>query len=289
MHEQVKRRCEAVVVRVSPDVASGEVLNIGVIVRAPDHRFFAAKLISRWTRVASAFPDADVPHLARVARAIVTGCAREYATALELDPHPESITDAVRRFLPDEDASIVLSAPISGVTADPAKTLDELFVRFVTHGVRRTSSHRSRGDDDVWRGVSKVLRDRGLLDKLEPNELHGKHHTERFEASWMNGHLHVARPVSLDLADPEKITEKAAAWTGRVRVLDPKTKDVSVLLVVGMPPESSDPDLVAASTHGLELLREELASIAEVFTEDDAEMLADRIEADLAHHSAAMH
>jgi len=283
----MKHPCQAVVIRLAPDPSSGEVLNIGVVLHAPEHRFLRARFAGSWKRLTEAFPGADAVHLRRVATAISNACDAGYSSQLALDPPPTDVTEAVRRIVPDDDASLLLSRPLSGLTDDPERTLGELFDRYVVYG-QTGEKKTSRGDSDVWRTVASALRERGVLSRLQAHVVRGKHYEESFEHSWKNGHWHVARPLSLDLLDGSDILQKAAGYTGRIRSLDPVKQDTTVVLIVGLPSPSAPSNLREAADRGLGILREQLADedIAEVLVESDASRLAERIADDLNEHDA---
>lgn len=130
----MKRPCQAVIIRIAPDPSSGEVLNVGVVLHAPGHRFLGARFTNTWKRVMDAFPDADRVHLGRVASTILQGCESAYGAQLGLERPPADVISTVRRMVPDDDGSLVLSLALSGLTADPEHTLAELFERYVLRG-----------------------------------------------------------------------------------------------------------------------------------------------------------
>lgn len=281
---KMKERCQAVVIRVAPDASSGEMLNIGVVLHSPSHRYLAARFTSTWKRVTDAFPDADAVHLRRVASSISSSCDVTYSDQLSLTEPPADVIAVVRKIVPDDDASLLLSAPLAGVTVDPERTLGELFERFVVRG-EATEKKVARADEDVWRvALAPILRQRRLLDRLQTHWLKSRHYEERFDHAWKNGVWNVARPLSLDLRDASEIPGKAASWTGRIRSLDPGAQHTNVIIIVGLPALGASRDVRDAADHGLGLLRDQLADqgIAEVMLERDAERLAERIEADLA-------
>lgn len=284
MDGKVKHQCQAVVIRVAPDPSAGEMLNVGVVLHAPGHRYLGAKFTSTWKRITDAFPDADRVHLGRIATAISRACDATYEPQLKMDEPPADIVTAVRRIVPDDDASLLISAPLTGLTSDPERTLKELFDRYVVRG-EAEERKISRNDNDVWREVSGPLRERGVLHRLQVKTLKHKHYEERFDAAWKNGQWNVARPLSLDLVDPQEILHKAAAWTGRIRALDPQQQKTTVVLVVGLPHAETNEKVRKAGRYGLDLLREQLAEekIAEVVVESDAPKLAARIARDLEH------
>ena len=69
----MKQPFQAVAVRYVHDVLTGEFLNIGVVLLCPAAPFAGARFISQWSRVTATFPNAELPHVRRLAAAIQTG------------------------------------------------------------------------------------------------------------------------------------------------------------------------------------------------------------------------
>lgn len=277
----MRHPCQALVVRYAPDPSAGEVLNIGVVVLSPGHGFFGARFVDSWQRITQAFPQADLVHLRRVASLVERACAAVSGAQLSLES-TEDIVAAFHAIIPPDDASLQHSPPLSGVTTDPERTLDELFGRYVTE--RAAAPDREpRRDHEVWREVMTVLRRHGVLGRLQSRTLKGRHYEEQFEAAWRNGVWNVAKPLSLDLLDPHAIVTKAASWTGRIIALEPEKQSTNVHLVIGVPPTSAPAEVRQASEDGLGLLTEKLEDIATVVRESEVEQLAVRIKHDLEH------
>ncbi len=281
----MRKPCQAVVVRYAPDPSAGEVLNIGVVLLAPQHGFFGARFVDRWKRITAAFPQADLVHLRRLASTVERACATASDAQLSLVT-PEDISVAFDAIVPPEDASLVRSPPITGVTADPERTLEELFVRYVVSRAK-APARESRADHQVWTGIASVLRRHGVLGRLQPRTLKGKHYEEQFDAAWKNAQWNVAKPLSFDLVDAHAIVTKAASWVGRIIALEPQAQSTNVHLVIGAPPSDAPADVRQASADGVGLLNDELASrdLATVVPESDADGLAERIKRDLEHQA----
>lgn len=282
--DEMKRRFQATVVRYAPDPSSGEMLNIGVVLICPERRFAQARFIESWRRVTATFPAADFVLLRKLTSALQGACQAAY------DTPQMSSTDDVESFLssviPAQDGALLYSKPMSGITADPERTLSQLFVRFVPSVSEQGSSVRPRRDDEaVWQAVSKPLKERGLLNLLVARQLKGSHYDERFEHAWKNGQWNVAKPLSFDMSDPQSIKKKAANWAGRIRSLQPISQHTKVHLLVGLPPAEASAEIREAANHALALFHEELGSqgIATIVPESDGIALADQIERDLAH------
>lgn len=284
----VKHPCQAVIVRYSPDPASGELLNIGVVLLSPGHGFMASRFLDGWQRVTKAFPEADPVHLRRIASAIETASARHFGSTDQgvlLDKPSDQVETAFDAAIPREDAAIVRSHAIAGLTADPERTLRELFERYVA--VRDIDERRVRRDDDaVWRSVRKRLEARNVASRLQSHTVTGPHEYQLdFDYGWQNGRWNVAKPLSFDLIDPSDIMNKATDWGGRITSLD--SRAATIHLVVGMPPADASNEAKHAAEQAIKILRDKVDAYAEVVTEDDAESFADRIAKDILEHEAA--
>jgi hypothetical protein len=117
-----------VVVRLVPDVARGERINVGVIVFCRQRDFLAARVRLDVSRLAAIAPDLDpvavVPHLQAICD--VAGGA---ATAGPLGVLPPS-----ERFgwLSAPASTVLQPSPVhTGLTDDPQATLDRLFETLV--------------------------------------------------------------------------------------------------------------------------------------------------------------
>jgi hypothetical protein len=286
----MKHPCQALIVRYAPDPAAGEALNIGVVVLSPRHGFMGSRFIEKWKRLMQAFPEADATHLRRVASAIERSCSKHFGAhpdQLLLQPPADEVVIAFDAAIPRDDASIMRSEALSGVTSDPERTLNELFERFVA--ARAPEERRiRRADEAIGRSLLAVLREKQVLHHLGPHVVRGKRYEERFEHAWKNGHWNVAKPLSLDLIDPHDIRTKAASWSGRIAALHSEQR-VGFHVLVGMPSADAPNEVRAAANDGFEILKEQLEQneFAEVVTEDEAEALGERIAVAVRAHEAA--
>jgi hypothetical protein len=283
----MKTPCQAVLIRYAADPSRGELLNIGVLLYAPTAGFLGARFVDSWARITKAFPSADSVHLRRVATAVTKSCSERLSEQLVLDA-PSNVVAALHSAVPADDASLSHSPVISGVTADPTRTLNELFARFVEEEAP-SEERRVRNEQEIWKTLGGAFRARGIHTRLVQRTLTGRHYSEDFEAAWKNGLWHVAKPLSLDLTEPHAILAKAASWSGRIVALDPQSQDARVVLVLGMPSSEAPQPVRDAAEHGAALLREQLVEqeLAEVYPESAAGQLAERIANDLEHSGEA--
>ena len=93
----------------------------------------------------------------------------------------------------------------SGLTANPAETLEKLYNRFVARYNEQQRQHR---DDATWKPVRDLV-ERSLPIVSKPRRsLHHFDHVE-FEHAWKNGAWHCYQPISFDLANEENVRDKA--------------------------------------------------------------------------------
>lgn len=286
MDARLKLPFEAVAVRYVHDVRTGEFLNIGVVMLCTRGPFAAARFLPQWERVTAAFPGAEIVLLRRLARAFERRCDEWSVEAngqQALRPVTELATLLQSVMLPD-DSSVQFSASITGVTADPERTLAELFLTYA--GSTLAGEERaSRDDGDVWRDFATTrLANSSLLKQLQRHVVRSPHYDLSFDNAWKNGMWNVAQPVSLDMLEPRTIRDKATSWTGKLLTLRPQEHDTNVYLLVGMPKKDSLSSVREAANDALAILSANIGREAKVVTEDDGEKLAEKIAEDLAEH-----
>ena len=117
------------VLQVVPRVERGERFNAGVVVFCRRHRFLAARVGLDRARLAALAPEADADeldgHLAMLAR-IAAG--EEDAGAVARLPQSERF-----HWLAAPSSTVIQPSPVhTGLTEDPAQTLDRLFSDLVS-------------------------------------------------------------------------------------------------------------------------------------------------------------
>ena len=154
-----------------------------------------------------------------------------------------------RQVLPDDDSSFLWGPVGSGLTADPAETLAQLYDRFVTRYDGRPRQHRD--DATVWRPVRDRLVELRLADRLQPKTIASPFDRVEFDHAWKNGEWHCFQPLSFDLANEENIREKARRWAGKILALKEATEPFKPYFFVGAP---SDRALEGAYRAALKIL-----------------------------------
>ncbi|RBP90265.1 DUF3037 domain-containing protein [Paenirhodobacter enshiensis] len=270
-----------VVLRYIHDVLTGEFVNVGLVMVVPGRPMILTKARKTFGRIKNVFPDLDSDSYKRAIEAIERGMrAVERGLKSEgLFKGDKTAGDYARIALPLDDSSLQWSPIGSGLTADPQKTFDQLYLRLVARYDR--PSVRRRSDEDVWRPVETKLKEQGVAIELEPKRVQGSTDAVEFRHAWKNGRWHVYEPLSFDLSDADNIKDKARRWLGHLSAVKVgTTEDVQVHFLVGRPQDAS---LVPAYRNAVEILRQVPFENA-VFEEDQIDDFVNQIEDEVRHH-----
>lgn len=116
------------VLRVVPRVERAEFVNVGVVLYCHPLDYLGAELSSDLTRALSLDPELDVAAVAHHLESVRALCAGEPAAGARGQRSPGSRF----RWLVSPRSTVVQPAPVhTGLTADPARELADLFRRMV--------------------------------------------------------------------------------------------------------------------------------------------------------------
>jgi hypothetical protein len=272
------------VIKYLHDPASGEMLNIGVILCAPEAGFIDARLEYHHQRLSETFVNFDGEHYRQTLRRFMAGL-----DALRDRVTPETLFDLVdrpsdaRRFgdivWPDTDLSFQLSPVMAGITEDPALAIEAIFHRMVTSQYARKTT-QARTDDDVWAIYQPSLVRRKIVRNLRPTVIQTTKVELKFEHAFKNEKWHVLQPMSMDYVRKEYIQNKAARWLGNGIGLQ-ESPEIGCLYILFGPPQIEAHK--AAYTRAKNLLHE-MPVRHEFIEEDAAEQFADFIKSYMRDH-----
>ena len=231
-----KQAYSYIVLRYIHDVVSGEALNVGVVMHAPTASFLRVRTRRTIGRLKHAFPDFDRAAFSEAMQAIDRGFSAITKQANRMSLY-DTQTDArahALKVLRDDDSALQWSPTGTGLTADPARTFERLYERYVARYDSVPTKHRS--DDEVWQPIHDKLTERGVNVPFEPRTVAGKQDWIVFERAWKNGGWHACEPVSLDMTNAERIMSKARRWRGHLAaVADGTSERIDLHFVLGRP------------------------------------------------------
>lgn len=270
-----------VVLRYVHDVLTGEFVNVGVVMVAPQDGKFLAKTRKTIGRIKHVFPDLDRIAFVEAMKAFdrgIRGVRKEVATE-GLFSDQKSAAAYARQILPNDDSSLQWSLAGSGLSANVEETFDRLYERFVSR--YDTYAAKRKSDDDVWRPVKEMLTERGVHLQLESKIVTGKADSIEFSRAWKNGIWHVYEPLSFDLADADGIKDKARRWRGHLAaVAEGATEDLQLNFLIARPENRA---LLDAYHNAIEIL-EGSPFKTKVFEEEDVSAFVNEIEDEVREH-----
>lgn len=225
------------VLRYVHDIATGEFVNMGVALYAPEAKYISAICSPRYGRLSKMFLDVNGDHLRSVMRYIQARFeehAAKFNTELPLAGKPESIMEIACSILPRDDSALQWSEPNGGITENPAATLEQLYARLVEKYEQRAQLP-SRLDDDVWKVFRKELETKQVLARMQPKRIIAKDYDHEFEHAWRNGTWNLYQPISMDLLDTDSILDKANRWLGRATNLKDSDDQFHLWMLLGEP------------------------------------------------------
>ncbi len=269
------------VLRYVHDVTSGEFVNVGVVLYAPQACYLSAICRTTYGRLNKVFPGVNAEHFKALMRHIQNSFeAQGERLSSELSlTSPAGVLEIAQSVLPKDDSSLQWSPAGSGRTDDPAQALEKLFNRMVMRYEERQVSS-SRTDDDVWRHFKRDLEERQILQHFQPKTISVQDDEIEFQHSWKNGKWHCLEPISFDLAAADSIKDKAHRWFGQLASVQGAPDPFKVYLLVGEPQQEN---LQPAFQRAMSILQR-LPIEKEIVLEQDALGLAARIAGEIAEH-----
>ena len=226
-----------VVLRYIHDVMTGEFINIGVALYAPEVKYIGGLCNTRYGRVTKMFGEINGDYfrgLMRYIEARFEELGNRLCNELPLFGVPADILQIAKSILPPDDSSLQWSEPGGGQTENPAKTLEDLYDRMVAR-YEMGPQHQNRDDGDVWRVFKKEFEKRHVLNRLQPKRIIAQDYDYEFEHAWQNKNWHVYEPVSFDLVETDSILDKANRWLGRITTLRDSPDNFKLFLLLGRP------------------------------------------------------
>ncbi|ODU66645.1 MAG: hypothetical protein ABT16_01285 [Rhodanobacter sp. SCN 65-17] len=271
----------ASILRYIHDQVTGEFVNVGVVLFCGDRFFAEGRILSKTQRITQFFPVVQGRTIRRSLKAIrdrLSAAARvvRAEASLTQPTSAEANSDFVIRFahevVVEDDSALQWSKPFTGLTSEPASTLNHLFDRLVRK-YESEYAYQKRSDAQVWNVFSRELQARNLSSRIEEHEISARLETVKFKHALKNGRWHLLEPVSFDLMTAESIKDKAKRILGQMTVLKDSNADFQLHFLVGEP--RSD-EMREAYETALKILAK-VPVPSDIFTESMRASFADEI------------
>jgi len=279
------------ILRYIHDSFTGEFLNIGLAIFCQSPAYFKAKLLTKYHRITSTFPETNgdlyksyIGHLQTRIDQLGDKINSKQST---FDPWlPQRIDELLSKVLPVDDSSIQFGPVHGGTTSDPESTFESLFQRLVEFYLPQEEKV-SRSEADIWSLFSKHLKTHNVVSRLRPTVIHTAVEEIEFEHAWKNGRWKALQPVSFDLMHSGSIKNKAFQYLGTNVSLE-ECRDFGKIYYLLGGPRRDDPSLKQAYSKAKDLLGlGKHASKVELIEEDAAEDFANSVSPEIDADTSA--
>jgi hypothetical protein len=227
-------------IRYVHDVISGESLNLGVLVYAPEAGILELKTDTRLARLSHAFAnfDDDVHRIAlqdlkkEIFRLYQTRCGPQ----LSIEGRPADAGLVMQSVWPDLGTQYTFGETAFGIADDPKKAAERLYRRLVASQAPTTTMAETEQDRDLWKKVAaRPLRERGISSRLTPRTVQTPIGPIKFAHTVQGKRLNIVQALSFDLSSSEGITKKAEQWLGRLHNLAGVVDVGHIAILIGRP------------------------------------------------------
>ena len=275
------------VLRYLHDPATGEGLNVGVVVYAAEQCWLEARFNLNAGRLKHAFPALDVELHRALMRRLKTrfeAATRACAQELPFPDRPSSLVGWTNTILREDDSSLQWGQEGGGITSNPERELHELYERMVLRHHARIGQ-QGRNDVDVWNLYRTPLQRTGAAEHLTRHAVKTELDEMTFEHAWKNGRWHCLQPLSLDLIEPESIRNKGHRLLGEVSGVREALTDHVLYILLGEPKEGASRK---AAERTLNLLHARLGVRYELVRETEANAFGERLSHDILTHASRL-
>lgn len=264
-------------IRYTPNLESGEALNIGLIMSAPERGFVRCQMDLHVARLSHAFGRFDVNFHRKEIQTLKVAVMHHQSrfpsgssNLFERLGDAESIFHATWPGRPDQYVS---GPQVYGSTSNLVEALDFHFDLLVTRNSPTIDDRDSREDYEVWGDVVPTLRSHGISHYWTHKTVETPDGPLHFDHTYQRELLHVLQPVSFDLLERESMLRKAHTWFGRGDTMRRSGKFGTLILILGRP---ANPDLLEEYDQCRSVLHR-IAMSPEIYEEFEIDLLADRV------------
>ena len=272
------------VLRYMHDPSTGEFVNVGAALYAPEARFAGVLCRTTYERFSCMFPDFDGNAFRSIMR-FVNSQFHALNSKLQEDTffgdRPRSVMELAHSVLPHDDTSFRWSEPAGGITDDPANALQKVFVRMVSKYDEK-AEEGGRNEEDIRNSLREEFQRHGVTRYLEPKTITAPNEEASFPYAHKNGVWSCLDGVSFDLAKAETIKNKARRWLGLTVALSRSPEDFKLYLLLAEP-RQPDAQQRKAVHRAIDLL-EEIPVKHRIVREGDVKRFTDEFSEEVKAH-----
>ncbi len=238
-----KFACQYALLRFRPFIETGEFANVGIVMMAPEARFFGFRLLKRYAHITQFFPQLD-RQIYLAGRDLFKDELERFAGELqrgalnELQPNPALARNLFAELIRPREAMLQFAEPRIVLASTPPEKLGQLF----DHYIERNFVTREYQERLLENTVRQLLFSNQLSTKYQRDKIG----TAGFEVNFpfvlrVEGQAQrIIKPLYLAQADTTKLLNHGGQWVDKIRRLRKrKALPNEVLFPVKAPPANS--------------------------------------------------
>ena len=228
------------ILRYVHDQFTGEFVNLGVVVYAPQEQFLKAVVSQKYGRVTNLFPNVNGRFLNQLVRNFEISVHRVAKELNQLFRPSENLSNITKLILPQDDSALVLTEVRLAVDVDLEAATNDLYHHLVDKYYRIADEH-SLTDEDVWRKKYKAYFDKyGVSSRLVPHQIITQNDSFEFDRAWKNEIWHCLEPVSFDFQSSDDIKKKVYRWSGILKEMNSVKEKMHLVLLTSLSNEHQE-------------------------------------------------
>lgn len=275
------------------DSFTGECLNIGLVLYSKQAAFFRIKLLNRYSRLTSVFPDLDGKHFYKYINSLqnqfdLISLKINSKQLSMFQSLPNDVDDLVRAVLPIDDSAVQFGPSRGGVAGNLEIAFADLYLRLI-ESYLPIDDLQTRSDREIWQVYYEHIRPTLSHKALHEMTISTATSEVTFEHAWRNGRVNALQPISFDLQNPLSIQRKSHQWFGTSVILS-SSSDIGLIYFLLGSPKKEDERQYKAYLIARDLLSsKEYSTKIKVVEEDEApqfmEEISGKILEDIAHEN----
>jgi hypothetical protein len=270
------------ILRYIHDQASGEFVNVGIVIFEPETKFLKAKVLNKFSRISNFFEEINGYFLLNTLKHFqkeiecINKDLRFFNSSefLSLNEKP-SLKFISNKVLLSDDSGIKLTEPKFGLDIELESALDDLFNRLVDKYNSEVSKD-IHSDAYAWNKIYKTYFDKyGITPKLKDHTVKTPNDQIKFDKAWKNGVWNCYQSLSLDLKKEDSIKNKVYKWSGKIKELSSAHEKMNLYFLTTSPKANAELNDFIKHT----LLQNNDEVNVTIVREDEAEQFAGKVKA----------
>jgi len=273
-------RYEYQILRYLHDQASGEFVNVGIVIFEPQTKFLKAKVLNKFSRISNFFEEINgyyllntLKHFQKEIECIHNDLSFFNSSKFLLSKENQSLDLITNRILLKDDSGIVLSDVKLGLDLILESALEDIFDRLVDR-YSADSNKDIHSDSYAWTKIYKTYFDKyGITPRLKDHSVKTHNDHIKFDKAWKNGVWNCYQSLSFDLKKDDSIKNKVYKWSGIIKELQSSNEKMNLYFLTVSP--KSNKDLDGFIKHTLSQTSDEVN--VTIVTESEAEQFASKV------------